>query len=142
MKATELLDQMQEREEALSFFLKKDYIEKLTDKEAFALQNCEVTLEYYGVDGKVYDVTNKAYFVVIPDEERNCLEILVTVSNGDTRSLYFTLYGIKAAEMIKSYYETFSETYEYCGISDVTERYTLTIKRVDDYVKRDELSGC
>ena len=142
MKATELLDQMQEREEALSFFLKKDYIEKLTDKEAFALQNCEVTLEYYGVDGKVYDVTNKAYFVVIPDEERNCLEILVTVSNGDTRSLYFTLYGIKAAEMVKSYYETFSETYEYCDISDATERYTLTIKRVDDYVKRDELSGC
>lgn len=141
MKATELLDQMQEREEALSFFL-KGYIEKLTSKEAFTLQNCEVTLEYYGVDGKVYDVTNKAYFVVTPDEERNCLEILVTVSNGDTRSLYFTLYGIKAVEMVKSYYETFSETYEYCDISDVTERYTLTIKRVDDYIKRDELSGC
>ena len=44
--------------------------------------------------------------------------------------------------MIKSYYETFSETYEYNDISGATERYTLTIKRVDDYVKRDELSGC
>ena len=142
MKATELLDQMKEREEALSFFLKKDYIEKLTDKEVFVLQNCEITLEYYGVDGKVYDVTNRAYFVIIPDEERNCIEILATVSNGDTRSLYFTLHGIKAAEMVKSYYETFSETYEYRDISDATERYTLTIKRVDDYVKRDELSGC
>ena len=141
MKATELLDQMQEREEALSFFL-KGYIEKLTSKEAFTLQNCEVTLEYYGVDGKVYDVTNRAYFVIIPDVERNCIEILATVSNGDTRSLYFTLHGIKAAEMVKSYYETFSETYEYRDISDATERYTLTIKRVDDYVKRDELSGC
>ena len=142
MKATELLDQMKEREEALSFFLKKDYIEKLTDKEVFVLQNCEITLEYYGVDGKVYDVTNRAYFVIIPDEERNCIEILATVSNGDTRSLYCTLHGIKAAEMVKSYYETFSETYEYRDISDATERYTLTIKRVDDYVKRDELSGC
>ena len=141
MKASELLDQMQEREEALSFFL-KGYIEKLTSKEAFTLQNCEVTLEYYGVDGKVYDVTNRAYFVIIPDVERNCIEILATVSNGDTRSLYFTLHGIKAAEMVKSYYETFSETYEYRDISDATERYTLTIKRVDDYVKRDELSGC
>ena len=129
MKATELLDQIQEREEALSFFLKKDYI---TDKEVFVLQNCEITLEYYGVDGKVYDVTNRAYFVVRPDEERNCIDILVTVTNGHIISLYFTLYGIKAAEMVKSYYETFSETYEYHDISGVTERYTLTIKRVDE----------
>ena len=142
MKATELLDQMKEREEALNFFLKKDYIEKLTDKEVFVLQNCEVTLEYYGVDGKVYDVTNRAYFVVRPNEERNCIDIIVTVTNGHTIDLYFTLYGIKAAEMVKSYYETFSETYEYRDISGATERYTLTIKRVDDYVKRDELSGC
>ena len=141
MKATELLDQMQEREEALSFFL-KGYIEKLTSKETFTLQNCEVTLEYYGVDGKVYDVTNRAYFVVRPDEERNCIDIVVTVTNGHTIVLYFTLYGIKAAEMVKSYYETFSETYEYNDISGAIERYTLTIKRVDDYIKRDELSGC
>ena len=141
MKATELLDQMQEREEALSFFL-KGYIEKLTSKETFTLQNCEVTLEYYGVDGKVYDVTNRAYFVVRPDEERNCIDIIVTVTNGHTIVLYFTLYGIKAAEMIKSHYETFSETYEYNDISGAIERYTLTIKRVDDYIKRDELSGC
>ena len=141
MKATELLDQMQEREEALSFFL-KGYIEKLTSKETFTLQNCEVTLEYYGVDGKVYDVTNRAYFVVRPDEERNCIDIVVTVTNGHTIVLYFTLYGIKAAEMIKSHYETFSETYEYNDISGAIERYTLTIKRVDDYIKRDELSGC
>ena len=142
MKAAELLDQMKEREEALSFFLKKDYIEKLTDKEVFALQNCEITLEYYGVDGRVYDVTNRAYFVIRPDEERNCIDIIVTVINGHAVTLFFTLYGIKAAEMVKSYYETFSETYEYRDISDATERYTLTIKRVDDYVKRDELSGC
>ena len=66
----------------------------------------------------------------------------MTVTNGHTIDLYFTLYGIKAAEMVKSYYETFSETYEYHDINDVVERYTLTIKRVDDYVKRDELSGC
>ena len=141
MKATELLDQMQEREEALSFFL-KGYIEKLTSKETFTLQNCEVTLEYYGVDGKVYDVTNRAYFVVRPDEERNCIDIIVTVTNGHTIVLYFTVYGIKAAEMIKSHYETFSETYEYNDISGTIERYTLTIKRVDDYIKRDELLGC
>ena len=141
MKAVELLDQMKEREEALSFFL-KGYTEKLTSKEAFALQNCEVTLEYYGVDGKVYDVTNRAYFVVRPNEERNCIDIIVTVTNGHIIDLYFTLYGIKAAEMVKSYYETFSETYEYRDISGAKERYTLTIKRVDDYVKRDELSGC
>ena len=141
MKAAELLDQMKEREEALSFFL-KGYTEKLTSKEALALQNCEVTLEYYGVDGRVYDVTNRAYFVVRPNEERNCIDIIVTVTNGHIIDLYFTLYGIKAAEMVKSYYETFSETYEYRDISGAKERYTLTIKRVDDYVKRDELSGC
>ena len=142
MKADELLSQMESRENALSFFLKKDYIEKLTNKQVFTLKNCEVTLEYYGVDGKVYDVTNRAYFVVRPNEERNCIDIIVTVTNGHTITLFFTLYGIKAAEMVKSYYETFSETYEYHDADDVTERYTLTIKRVDDYVKRDELSGC
>ena len=125
MKATELLDQMQEREEALSFFL-KGYIEKLTSKEAFALQNCEITLEYYGVDGKVYDVTNRAYFVVRPDEERNCIVILTTVDNDDTRTLYFTLYGIQAEKMLNDN-EVFSSIYEY--VDKETIKYKLIIKK-------------
>ena len=37
MKASELLSQMEKREKALSFFLKKDYVEKLTDKQVFVL---------------------------------------------------------------------------------------------------------
>ena len=126
MKATELLDQMKEREEALSFFLKKDYIEKLTDKKVFVLQNCEITLEYYGVDGKVYDVTNRAYFVVRPDEERNCIVILTTVDNDDTRTLYFTLYGIQAEKMLNDN-EVFSSIYEY--VDKETIKYKLIIKK-------------
>ena len=126
MKATELLDQMKEREEALSFFLKKDYIEKLTDKEAFALQNCEVTLEYYGVDGEIYDITKEAYIVVKPDEERNCIVILTTIDNGDTRTLYFTLSGVQAEKMLNED-EVFSSAYEYVDRETIT--YRLTIKK-------------
>ena len=126
MKATELLDQMKEREEALSFFLKKDYIEKLTDKEAFALQNCEVTLEYYGVHGEIYDITKEAYIVVKPDEERNCIVILTTIDNGDTRTLYFTLSGVQAEKMLNED-EVFSSAYEYVDRETIT--YRLTIKK-------------
>ena len=125
MKADELLSQMESRENALSFFLKKDYIEKLTNKQIFTLKNCEITLEYCEVNGKIYDITNKAYFVIIPDEERNCLEILLTVSNGDTRSLYFILYGIQAEKMLNED-EVFSEVYE---CVDIDAKYKLTIKK-------------
>ena len=83
-------------------------------------------MEYCEVNGKIYDITNKAYFVVIPDEERNCLEILVTVSNGDTRSLYFILYGIQAEKMLNDN-EVFSSIYEY--VDKETIKYKLTIKK-------------
>ena len=126
MKATELLDQIQEREEALSFFLKKDYIEKLTNKQVFTLKNCEITLEYCEVNGKIYDITSKAYIVVKPDEERNCLVILTTVENGDTRTLYFTLSGIQAERMLNED-EVFSSAYEYVDREAIT--YRLTIKK-------------
>ena len=126
MKASELLNQMESREKALSFFLKKDYVEKLTGKQVFALKNCEVFLEYCEVNGKICDLTHKAYFVVIPDEERNCLEILVTVSNnGDTRGIYFILYGIQAEKMLNED-EVFSEVYE---CVDIDAKYKLTIKK-------------
>ena len=126
MKASELLNQMESREKALSFFLKKDYVEKLTDKQVFTLKNCDITLEYCEVNGKIYDITNRAYFEIVPDEGRNCLEILVTVSNGDTRSLYFILYGIQAEKMLNED-EVFSSIYEY--VDKETIKYKLTIKK-------------
>ena len=126
MKASELLNQMESREKALSFFLKKDYVEKLTGKQVFALKNCEVFLEYCEVNGEICDITNRAYFEIVPDEGRNCLEILVTVSNnGDTRYIYFILYGIQAEKMLNED-EVFSEVYE---CVDIDEKYKLTIKK-------------
>ena len=126
MKADELLSQMESRENALSFFLKKDYIEKLTNKQVFTLKNCEITLEYCEVNGKIYDITNKAYIVVKPDEERNCIVILTTVDNGDTRTLYFTLSGIQAEKMLNED-EVFSSVHEYVDKKTIT--YKLTIKK-------------
>ena len=126
MKASELLNQMESREKALSFFLKKDYVEKLTGKQVFALKNCEVFLEYCEVNGKICDITNRAYFEIVSDEGRNCLEILVTVSNsGDTRGIYFILYGIQAEKMLNED-EVFSEVYE---CVDIDAKYKLTIKK-------------
>ena len=126
MKASELLNQMESREKALNFFLKKDYVEKLTGKQVFALKNCEVFLEYCEVNGKICDITNRAYFEIVPDEGRNCLEILVTVSNnGDTRGIYFILYGIQAEKMLNED-EVFSEVYE---CVDIDAKYKLTIKK-------------
>ena len=126
MKASELLNQMESREKALSFFLKKDYVEKLIGKQVFALKNCEVFLEYCEVNGKLCDITNRAYFEIVPDEGRNCLEILVTVSNnGDTRGIYFILYGIQAEKMLNED-EVFSEVYE---CVDIDAKYKLTIKK-------------
>ena len=126
MKASELLNQMESREKALSFFLKKDYVEKLIGKQVFALKNCEVFLEYCEVNGKICDITNRAYFEIVPDEGRNCLEILVTVSNnGDTRDIYFILYGIQAEKMLNED-EVFSEVYE---CVDIDAKYKLTIKK-------------
>ena len=126
MKASELLNQMESREKALSFFLKKEYVEKLTGKQVFALKNCEVFLEYCEVNGEICDITNRAYFEIVPDEGRNCLEILVTVSNnGDTRDIYFILYGIQAEKMLNED-EVFSEVYE---CVDIDEKYKLTIKK-------------
>ena len=126
MKASELLNQMESREKALSFFLKKDYVEKLTGKQVFALKNCEVFLEYCEVNGEICDITNRAYFEIVPDEGRNCLEILVTVSNnGDTRGIFFILYGIQAEKMLNED-EAFSEVY---GCVDIDAKYKLTIKK-------------
>ena len=126
MKASELLNQMESREKALSFFLKKDYVEKLIGKQVFALKNCEVFLEYCEVNGEICDITNRAYFEIVPDEGRNCLEILVTVSNnGDTRGIYFILYGIQAEKMLNED-EVFSEVYE---CVDIDAKYKLTIKK-------------
>ena len=126
MKASELLNQMESREKALSFFLKKDYVEKLIGKQVFALKNCEVFLEYCEVNGKICDITNRAYFEIVPDEGRNCLEILVTVSNnGDTRGIYFILYGFQAEKMLNED-EVFSEVYE---CVDIDAKYKLTIKK-------------
>ena len=126
MKASELLNQMESREKALSFFLKKDYVEKLIGKQVFALKNCEVFLEYCEVNGKICDITNRAYFEIVPDEGKNCLEILVTVSNnGDTRDIYFILYGIQAEKMLNED-EVFSEVYE---CVDIDAKYKLTIKK-------------
>ena len=126
MKADELLSQMESRENALSFFLKKDYIEKLTNKQIFTLKNCEITLEYCEVNGKIYDITSKAYIVVKPDEERNCIDILATVKNGDVHSLIFSLYGIDA-EKILNEDEVFSSVHEYVDKKTIT--YKLTIKK-------------
>lgn len=128
MKAGELLNQMKRREEALNFFIKKDHIEKLTGKQVFALKNCEVFLEYCETNGQICDITNRAYFVIIPDEERNCIDILVTVSLGDTRSLYFTLSGIQAEGMLNDD-EVFSSVYDYMEIEEDPIRYKLTIKK-------------
>ena len=128
MKASELLNQMESREKALSFFLKKDYVEKLTGKQVFALKNCEVFLKYCEVNGEICDITNRAYFEIVPDEGRNCLEILVTVSNGDTRSLYFTLHGVQAEGMLNND-EVYSEVYDYMEINEEPIRYKLTIKK-------------
>ena len=126
MKASELLNQMESREKALSFFLKKDYVEKLIGKQVFALKNCEVFLEYCEVNGEICDITNRAYFEIVPDEGRNCLEILVTVSNnGNTRDIYFILYGIQAEKMLNED-EVFSEVYE---CVDIDAKYKLTIKK-------------
>ena len=126
MKADELLSQMESRENALSFFLKKDYIEKLTNKQIFTLKNCEITLECSEVNGKICDITNKAYIVVKPDEERNCIDILATVKNGDVHSLIFSLYGIDA-ERILNEDEVFSSVHEYVDKKTIT--YKLTIKK-------------
>ena len=128
MKAGELLNQMKKREEALNFFIKKDHIEKLTGKQVFALKNCEVFLEYCEANGQICDITNRAYFVIIPDEERNCIDILVTVSLGDTRSLYFTLSGIQAEGMLNDD-EVFSSVYDYMEVEEEPIRYKLTIKK-------------
>ena len=126
MKADEFLSQMESKENALSFFLKKDYIEKLTNKQVFTLKNCEITLEYCEVNGKICDITNKAYIVVKPDEERNCIDILATVKNGDVHSLIFSLYGIDA-ERILNEDEVFSSVHEYVDKKTIT--YKLTIKK-------------
>ena len=126
MKADELLSQMESRENALSFFLKKDYIEKLTNKQVFTLKNCEILLEYCEVNGKIYDITNKAYIVVRPDEERNCIDIIATVRNGDVHTLIFSLYGVQAEKMLNED-EVFSSAYEYVDREAIT--YRLTIKK-------------
>ena len=126
MKADELLSQMESRENALSFFLKKDYIEKLTNKQVFTLKNCEILLEYCEVNGKIYDITNKAYIVVRPDEERNCIDIIATVRNGDVHTLIFSLYGVQAEKMLNED-EVFSSVHEYVDKKTIT--YKLTIKK-------------
>ena len=128
MKASDLLSQMESREKALNFFVKKDYIEKLTGKQVFVLKNCEVFLEYCEVNGKICDITNRAYFDIAPDEGRNCLDILVTVSLGDTRSLYFSLSGIQAEKMLNED-EVFSSVFEYLERDEEPIRYKLTIKK-------------
>ena len=128
MKAEEILSQMESREMALNFFVKKDYIKKLTGKQVYVLKNCEVFLEYCEVNGQICDITNRAYFDIIPDEGRNCLDILVTVSLGDTRSFYFTLSGIQAEKMLNED-EVFSSVYDYIGIEEEPIRYKLTIKK-------------
>lgn len=128
MKAGELLNQMKRREEALNFFIKKDYVEKLTGNQVFVLKNCEVFLEDCKSNGQICDITNRAYFVIIPDEERNCIDILVTVSLGDTRSLYFTLSGIQAEGMLNND-EVYSDVYDYMEIDEEPIRYKLTIKK-------------
>lgn len=128
MKASDLLTQMENREKALNFFVKKDYIEKLTGKQVFVLKNCEVFLEYCEVNGKICDITNRAYFDIAPDEGRNCLDILVTVSLGDTRSLYFSLSGIQAEKMLNED-EVFSSVFEYLERDEEPIRYKLTIKK-------------
>ena len=128
MKADELLSQMESRENALSFFLKKDYIEKLTNKQIFTLKNCEITLEYCEVNGKIYDITSKAYIVVKLDEERNRLDIIATVRNGDVHTLIFSLYGIQAEKMLNED-EVFSSVYEYVEMNRKTITYKLTIKK-------------
>ena len=126
MKASELLNQMESREKALNFFVKKDYIKKLTGKQVCVLKNCEVFLEYCEANGQICDITNRAYFEIVPDEGRNCLEILVTVSNnGDTRGIYFILYGIQAEKMLNED-EVFSEVYK---CVDIDAKYKLTIKK-------------
>ena len=117
---------MESREMALSFFVKKDYIKKLTGKQVYVLKNCEVFLEYCEANGQICDITNRAYFDIVPDEGRNCLDILVTVSNnGDTRGIYFILYGIQAEKMLNED-EVFSEVYE---CVDIDAKYKLTIKK-------------
>ncbi len=128
MKADELLSQMESREKALNFFVKKDYIEKLTGKQVFVLKNCEVFLEYCKVNGKICDITNRAYFDIAPDEGRNCLDILVTVFLGDTRSLYFSLSGIQAEKMLNED-EVFTRVYDYLDREEEPIRYKLTIKK-------------
>ena len=128
MKASELLNQMESREKALSFFLKKEYVEKLIGKQVFALKNCEVFLEYCEVNGQICDLTHKAYFVVIPDDGRNSLDILVAVSNGDTHNLYFTLNGIQAEKMLNED-EVFTSVYDYLERDEEPIRYKLTIKK-------------
>ena len=129
MKASELLNQMESREKALSFFLKKEYVEKLTGKQVYVLKNCEVFLEYREANGKICDITNRAYFEIVPDERRNCLDILVTVSNnGDTRSFYFTLSGIQAEKMLNND-EVYSDVYDCMEIDEEPIRYKLTIQK-------------
>lgn len=128
MKASDLLSQMESREKALNFFVKKDYIEKLTGKQVYVLKNCEVFLEYCEANGQICDITHKAYFVVIPDEGRNCLDILVAVSNGDTHNLYFPLSGIQAEKMLNED-EVFTRVYDYLEREEEPIRYKLTIKK-------------
>lgn len=128
MKASDLLSQMESREKALNFFVKKDYIEKLTGKQVYVLKNCEVFLEYCEENGQICDITHKAYFVVIPDEGRNCLDILVAVSNGDTHNLYFPLSGIQAEKMLNDD-EVFTRVYDYLEREEEPIRYKLTIKK-------------
>lgn len=128
MKASDLLSQMESREKALNFFVKKDYIEKLTGKQVYVLKNCEVFLEYCEANGQICDITHKAYFVVIPDEGRNCLDILVAVSNGDTHNLYFSLSGIQAEKMLNDD-EVFTRVYDYLEREEEPIRYKLTIKK-------------
>ena len=83
-------------------------------------------MEYCEVNGKICDITNKAYIVVKPDEERNCIDILATVKNGDVHSLIFSLYGIDA-EKILNEDEVFSSVHEYVDKKTIT--YKLTIKK-------------
>ena len=107
MNASVLLEEMRKKEAALTYFLKKDYVEGLTNQQIYVLKNCDIELEYFGVDGRVYDVMDRAYFYVYPDVARNVI-----------------IPGYKASGMINDG-ESFSAVEEY----DDKTKYRLTIKK-------------
>ena len=124
MNASVLLEEMSKKEAALNYFLKKDYVEGLTNQQVYVLKNCDIELEYFGVDGRVYDVMDRAYFYVYPDVARNVIIIEITIINGREENVVFTIPGYKAVGMINDG-ESFSAVEEY----DDKTKYRLTIKK-------------